>query len=125
MMVNHDGHDPDVAAIMAQLAKMDARFERVDGKVDAMAVQIERVAAGITPRAEIAAADDRRLLVETFQAFVSSNSERVSRLENGPQKMLGWISLAVSIVIGGIGCLGTLVAVAGTIFGVAWTLAHH
>lgn len=101
------------------------RLDRVDGRMEALTVQVTNLGASIMSRAEITAADDRRVSIESFTAHVAADEMRLARLENGPQRSLGWISLAVSIIIGGGGCLGGMVAILGTIFGIIWTIAQH
>ena len=100
-MVTHNESDTDVTAIMG-------RIDKLSTKVVSLGVSVERVASTMVTRQEISAADDRRVLVETFQAHVSANDDRLKRLENGPQRMLGWIAVAVS---GGLGCMSVVVAV--------------
>lgn len=109
--------------LKSAMQPLTQRLDRVDGKMEALTVQVTNVGASIMPRAEITAADDRRVSVEAFVAQNSSNEMRLARLENGPQRSIAWISLIISGVFGFIGCLGTGVAILGTIFGVIWAIA--
>lgn len=114
MTTTHIPSDDDTRSIVQ-------RLEKLDTTVASLGVSLERVASTMVTRQEISAADDRRVLVETFQAHVNANDERLKRLENGPQRALGWVALAVS---GGVGCMSVFVAVISVVV-TLWLASQH
>lgn len=100
MATSHPESAEDMQGVMT-------RLDRVDSRIETLTIQVTNFGASIMSRAEITAADDRRVPIESFNAHVATDEMRFARLENGPQRMLGWIALAVS---GGLGCLSLIVA---------------
>ena len=80
---------------------LNNRIESLDAKIDALTIQVSIIDGKITSRAEIAAEDNKRVSLEMYTTAHQALVERLGRLESGPQRMLGWISLFVS---GGVGC---------------------
>lgn len=96
----HDD-DPWVMRLMAEINNIKLMIERV------------------MPRAEIEAADAKRVLYETYQADMRGINERFARIEGGSGRFIAWIG-AIS---GGIGCLVSIGMLILTAIGVALTIA--
>lgn len=100
------------------LGKLETKVDGVDAKVDALVIQVTQLNASSMQRAEIEAADSRRVLVETYVSDQRSIGERLARLEGGPLRILAYLGA-------GTGCLGILISVVGVLFGVITWIALH
>lgn len=114
--------DPLYPDIRDDVQRLDKRIEdmaeRVNGQMREMAGNIEQIKVQIAQsmsRSETESAISQRVHVDTYQSDRSALNDRIGKLENGPQRMLGWISLAVS---SGFGCLTIIIAIASIIVGI-------
>lgn len=107
----------DMQALEQRITKLD---EKLDNLTLTMATQLATISGQITSRAEIAAEDAKRVSLERFEGEMSGMRERISRLESGPQKVLGWISLAVAAFTG---CLSAILAAVGVCVAILAVLA--
>lgn len=93
------------------------RIDSLDAKLDALTIQVSIIDGKITSRTEIAAEDNKRVSLDVYTAAHQALVDRILRLESGPQRLLGWISLLVS---GAVGCLSlTIGATMGILAAVA------
>lgn len=90
---------------------LENRMESLDEKVDKVNENVLKLAGSIMPRSEIEAADARRVSLERFEGEMGGVRERLTKVESGPQRLLGWISLFVSA---GIGCMSLLLTGIGS-----------
>jgi hypothetical protein len=90
-------------------------MRRIEEKITDLSLAVERLGSSMMPRSEIERQIDDRVSVTTFQQTVKSLDEKISKLENGPAKMVPWLALgcsAVGIFVSGlIGTIGILVSI--------------
>lgn len=95
---------------------------RLETKIDDLRTEVQAVrllVASMMPRAEVEAADSRRVAVELYTSDQREVSARLTRLEASPTRMLAYAS-------GGVGCLGVLVSVASVaVFILEFVLTHY
>lgn len=103
-----------------------ADINRLESKIDALAVKVENVnvmVAGMMPRAEVDAEIARRVSLEAYASDQREVAARLNRLEASPMKFLAYLG-AVS------GCLGVLSASLISIIGITvgiveYIVTHH
>lgn len=104
----------DMQAIQAQIKAVDDKLgkqiETVDDKLDRVNGNVLELKGSVMSRAEAEAADGRRVSVERFEGEMGSVRDRITRVESGPQKLLGWLALIVSA---GIGCFSLVLTTIG------------
>lgn len=83
---------------MEQLAALNSKMDRVAEKQDTFSVQLQELKSSMMPRAEIEAADARRVSVDTFDATMKGITLRLDRLENASARVLAWVAVAMSIL---------------------------
>lgn len=102
----------------------DSKFEALDKKFDtkfeALNDTLLTLKGSIMSRAEVYAEDAKRVSLERFEGEFGGVRDRLARLEGGPQKILGWISLSVAA---GFGCLSSILAAASVTVAIAAVLA--
>lgn len=95
---------------------------RLESKIDGLREEVQSVrvlVASMMPRAEVEAADARRVAVESYVSDQREVNARLMRLEASPTRFLAWLS-------GGIGCLGVLVSVTSvSVFILEFILTHY
>lgn len=106
----------DMQALQTQINTLDDKLDKVNGNV-------LELKGSIMSRAEAEAADNRRVSIERFEGEMGGMRDRIGKLEGGPQKLLGWISLfmsagigCMSLVLTGIGAITGLLAIIITVF---------
>jgi len=104
-----------------RLSRIEAKAEGIASDIADIKAALRSVAEYAFPRTEANARSaeyDRRMLdltqqvasrleTQTYQVAHDSVIQRVARLENAPQKQLGWIALGVS----SLGCFATFLGV--------------
>lgn len=99
-----------------------ASFDRLEGKIDGLADEVQEVKvllAAMMPRAEVDAELARRVALEVYSSDQRATNERLIRLEASPARLLAWLS-------GGVGCMGVLLSMAALAFVVLeFTLNHY
>ena len=90
---------------------IQTRIGGMENKLDTLNDNVLTLKGQIMPRAEIEAADARRVSLERFEGEMGGVRERLTKVESGPQRLLGWISLFVSA---GIGCMSLLLTGIGS-----------
>lgn len=99
-----------------------ANFDRLEGKIDGMAGEIQAVkvlVASMMPRAEVDAEIARRVSLEVYTADQRATNERLIRLESSPMRFLAWLGA-------GVGCLGTFISITSVcIFVLEFVLTHY
>ena len=109
--------------------RLDALDSKLDTKLDELTRAVLRIEGNVPSRADMAAEMAKRVSIERFDGEMGGLRDRLIRLESGPQKLLGWVSLIVSGVVGivasAIGCLSLLLVAAGILITVALTVIPH
>lgn len=84
-------------AVNARIERLDARvesgFDNINDTIQDLALRVQN----IPTRAEIDAADSRRVSLDTYTSDMRSINERLTRQETGWARLLPWISLLVSV----------------------------
>lgn len=86
---------------------VDHRLSSLENASASVAATLARMEASMPSRADVEAASRTRLDISTYTAAHQALTDRITRLESGPQRLVAWISLLMS---GGIGCLMALIA---------------
>jgi hypothetical protein len=100
------------------LEKLETKVDAIGQQIGVMAVQMAQQSAESMRRSEIEAADNRRVLAETYLADQHAVAERLGRLEGSPVRQLSYIGA-------GVGCFATLISMSGLLFGIISWLALH
>lgn len=99
-----------------------ADTQRLEGKIDGLREEVQAVRvliATMMPRAEVEAADAKRVHVEAYASDQREVNARLTRLEASPTRMIGYIG-------GATGCLGVLMSMAmGGFFILEFVLTHY
>lgn len=117
-----------------RLSRIETLMESVVGDIRDIKAELHAATESAFPRTEAnlrSAEIDRRMLdlrqaiaerleVKEYSAAHDALIQRVARLENAPQRQLGWIALGVS----GLGCLGTFLGVAAAVSAIIVTLVR-
>lgn len=103
--------EPTLEAEHTDMQTIEHRIGGMENKLDTLNDNVLTLKGQIMPRAEIEAADARRVSLERFEGEMSGVRERLTKVESGPQRLLGWISLFVSA---GIGCMSLLLTGIGS-----------
>jgi hypothetical protein len=94
------------------MQKLEDRIDMLDNKLDAMrdevTVRLTRIEAAQMPRSEIYSEDSKRVLVETYNQAHQALLDRITKLESGPQRFLGYLGAAT-------GCLSACFVILGII----------
>jgi len=98
--------EPTMEAEHADMQTIENRIGGMETKLDTLNDNVLTLKGQMMPRAEIEAADARRVSLERFESEMSGVRDRLGKVESGPQRLLGWISLFVSATIG---CLSLLI----------------
>ena len=88
--------------------RIDDLDNKVDIKLDELTRLVLRIEGNMMPRAEVYGEDAKRVLVETYNAAHQALTDRITKLESGPQRFLAYFGAAT-------GCLSVAVAVVGLI----------
>lgn len=127
---------PRTPPITDRLSRIEALTETMAGDIRDIKAELHAATESAFPRTEAnlrSAEIDRRMLdlrqamaerleVKEYTAAHDALIQRVARLENAPQKQLGWIALGVS----GLGCMVTFLGVAAAFLtGVAAIIVNY
>ncbi len=103
----------------SSIHKLEQRIDSLDGKVDAKFDELTRLVlrmeGNMMPRAEVYAEDAKRVLNESYSANHQALIERVTKLESGPQRLLGYIGAATGCLSAAIVLLGIVGSILATI----------
>lgn len=88
-------------------AKTETRLDGLERAMHLVEAGVTRIEASMPSRGDVEAAARTRVDVDSYRVAHQALLDRVSRLENGPQRLIGWLAMIVS---GGIGCLMVTVA---------------
>lgn len=99
---------------------LEGRIDGMERKLDTLNTNVLTLQGSIMSRAEVYAEDAKRVSLDRFEGETNGIRERLTRLESGPQKMLGWIALLVS---GSVGCLSVFFAAIGVGVGILALIA--
>ena len=87
-------------------------MQDVYDKISTILVEIQAIKSSMMSRLEIETSLDHRVHTDTYLTYQKALEERMARLENGPQRMIPWMSLFASLGCGG---LALLIAASGVL----------
>lgn len=101
---------------------LEGRINTLDDKIDALQTAVTRIEATMLTRGEVSGELAKRVSIDMYQNSHQALVERITRIESGPQRTLGWISLAIS---GGLGCLSLTLVALGIIATILIAILTH
>ena len=110
--------EPTMEAGQADMHTLETRITTLDDKLDKVNENLLKLQGQMMPRAEIEAADGRRVSLERFEGETAGIRDRLSKLEGGPQKALAWIGA-------GVGCLSAVFTALGVTAAIVIAIVPH
>lgn len=94
----------------------------LEGKIDGIAREVGEIrvlVAGMMPRAEVDGELARRVSIDAYASDQGQVKDRLTKLENSPQRLLAWVSA-------GVGCFGVAMSAVAIIVGIVeYVVMHH
>jgi len=106
----------DSSSIQKLERRIDTLDEKMDAKFDELTRLALRIEGNMMPRAEVYAEDAKRVSTEAYSVAHQALLDRVTRLESGPQRLLGYIGAAT-------GCLSAAIVLLGIVGSILVTIA--
>lgn len=113
----------DQSGISADIAhKLEQRIDTLDTKLDTkledLTKAVLKLEGALMPRAEIYAEDAKRVSAESYTVAHQALLDRVTRLESGPQRVLGYVGAAT-------GCLSATFVFLGLLASIVLALINN
>lgn len=113
----------DQSGISADIAhKLEQRIDTLDTKLDTkledLTKAVLKLEGALMPRAEIYAEDAKRVSMDVYTSAHQAILDRITKLESGPQRLLGWIGAAT-------GCLSATFVFLGILASIVLALINN
>lgn len=96
-------------------AEVSRQLREINGKVIEMALTFQALSSSMMTRKEIEDADNRRVSTDQYASDIAALRERLLRLEGSAGRVLPWIALIVSTLLGLVGITVSIVSLLHTI----------
>ena len=96
-------------------ADVSRQLREINGKVMEMALTFQALSSSIMTRKEIEDADNRRVSTDQYASDIGALRERLVRLEGSAGRILPWIALIVSTLLGLVGITVSIISLLHTI----------
>lgn len=91
--------------------RIDKLDEKLDEKLNKLTEAMLKLEGAMMPRAEVYAEDAKRVSIESYTVAHQALLDRVTRLESGPQRVLGYVGAATGCCSALFVALGILASV--------------
>lgn len=96
-------------------AEVSRQLREINGKVIEMALTFQALSSSMMTRKEIEDADNRRVSTDQYASDVAALRERLLRLEGSAGRVLPWVALIVSTLLGLVGITVSIISLLHTI----------
>ncbi len=96
-------------------AEVSRQLREINGKVIEMALTFQALSSSMMTRKEIEDADNRRVSTDQYASDIAAIRERLLRLEGSAGRILPWVALIVSTLLGLIGITVSIISLLHTI----------
>lgn len=96
-------------------AEVSRQLREINGKVIEMALTFQALSSSMMTRKEIEDADSRRVSTDQYASDIAALRERLLRLEGSAGRILPWIALLVSALLGLVGITVSIISLLHTI----------
>ncbi len=96
-------------------ADVTRQLREINGKVIEMALTFQALSSSMMTRKEIEDADNRRVSTDQYASDIAALRERLLRLEGSAGRILPWVALIVSTLLGLVGITVSIISLLHTI----------
>ena len=96
-------------------ADVSRQLREINGKVIETALALQALSSSMMTRKEIEAADNRRVSTDQYASDIGAIRERLLRLEGSAGRILPWVALIVSTLLGLVGITVSIISLLHTI----------
>ncbi len=96
-------------------AEVSRQLREINGKVIEMALTFQALSSSMMTRKEIEDADNRRVSTDQYASDIAAIRERLLRLEGSAGRILPWVALIVSTLLGLVGITVSIISLLHTI----------
>lgn len=100
---------------IAWRAEVSRQLHEINGKVIETALALQALSSSMMTRKEIEDADNRRVSTDQYTSDIGAIRERLLRLEGSAGRILPWVALIASTLLGLIGITVSIISLLHTI----------
>lgn len=100
---------------IAWRAEVSRQLHEINGKVIETALALQALSSSMMTRKEIEDADSRRVSTDQYASDLAALRERLLRLEGSAGRILPWVALIISTLLGLVGITVSIISLLHTI----------